>query len=105
VAPELGQAIAGLDPTQRAALDSGRAIDQFRVHFANQEWVGRARPMGANGDTKLGSVLVLASADRFISGYRMILNWVLLAGLSSNMTWYYVKRDKARKAAGADVTG
>jgi len=82
-APELGQAIAALEPTQRAALDSGRTLDQFRVRFANQEWVGRARPMGANGDAKLGSVLVLASADRFVSGYRMILNWVLLAGLIS----------------------
>jgi serine/threonine-protein kinase len=82
-APELGQAIAALDSTQRAALDSGRALDQFHVRFANQEWVGRSRPMGASGDAKLGSVLVLASADRFVSGYRMILNWVLLAGLVS----------------------
>jgi serine/threonine-protein kinase len=83
VATELGRAIAALDPTQRAALDNGRALDQFRVHFAGQEWVGSARPMGANGDAKLGSVLVLASADRFVSGYRMILNWVLLAGIVS----------------------
>jgi serine/threonine-protein kinase len=82
-APALTQALAALDPTLRSALDSGHAIDQFRVHFADQDWVARARPMAASGDAKLGSVLVLASADRFVSGYRMILNWVLLAGVIS----------------------
>jgi hypothetical protein len=27
--------------------------------------------------------------------------WVLLAGLTSNMAWYYVRKDKARKASGS----
>lgn len=80
-APGLVQALGAFDPTQRAALDAGRPIERFRLQFGGQDWVGRARPMG--GDGKLGSVLVLASADRFVSGYRSILNWVALAGLAS----------------------
>lgn len=80
---ELAPAIAALDPSVRSALDGGRGVDQFRVRFAGQEWIGRARPMGTSADGKLGSVLVLASADRFVSGYRAILNWVALAGLAS----------------------
>ena len=80
-APQLLQALADFAPTLRSALDSGRPIEQFRVKFGGQDWVGRARPMGADG--KLGSVLVLASADRFVSGYRSILNWVALAGIAS----------------------
>ena len=80
-APGLVQALGAFDPTQRAALDAGRPIERFRLQFGGQDWVGRARPMG--GDGKLGSVLVLASADRFVSGYRSILNWVALAGIAS----------------------
>ena len=48
---------------------------------------------------------VAAAVVSFVQGSFLGVVWVLLAGLSSNMTWYYVKRDKVRKAAGADVTG
>jgi len=48
---------------------------------------------------------VVAAVVSFVQGSFLGVVWVLLAGLSSNMTWYYVKRDKVRKAAGADVTG
>ena len=48
---------------------------------------------------------VVAAVVSFVQGSFLGVVWVLLAGLSSNMTWYYVKRDKGRKAAGADVTG
>ncbi|MDX3243446.1 MULTISPECIES: hypothetical protein [unclassified Streptomyces] len=48
---------------------------------------------------------VAAAVVSFVQGSFLGIVWVLLAGLSSNMTWYYVKRDKARKAVGADVTG
>ncbi|WP_327314617.1 hypothetical protein [Streptomyces sp. NBC_01235] len=48
---------------------------------------------------------VVAAVVSFAQGSLLGVVWVLLAGLSSNMTWYYVKREKLRKAAGADVTG
>ncbi|SHI26352.1 hypothetical protein [Streptomyces sp. 3214.6] len=48
---------------------------------------------------------VAAAVVSFVQSSFLGIVWVLLAGLSSNMTWYYVKRDKARKAVGADVTG
>ncbi|MEU1176396.1 hypothetical protein ABZ464_01890 [Streptomyces sp. NPDC005820] len=44
---------------------------------------------------------VAAAVVSFAQGSFLGVVWVLLAGLSSNMTWYYVKRDKARKS----VTG
>jgi hypothetical protein len=47
---------------------------------------------------------VAAAVVSFVQGSLLGVVWVLLAGLSSNMTWYYVKRDKARKADGAQVT-
>jgi hypothetical protein len=53
-------------------------------------------------------VCVLATAAAvvsFVQASFLGIVWVLLAGLSSNMTWYYMNRDKARRAAGADVTG
>ncbi|MFC9929864.1 hypothetical protein [Streptomyces sp. NPDC127190] len=48
---------------------------------------------------------VAAAVVSFVQGSWLGIVWVLLAGLSSNMTWYYVKR--ARIAAGRDgsVTG
>ncbi|MET9757534.1 hypothetical protein ABZ016_00520 [Streptomyces sp. NPDC006372] len=44
---------------------------------------------------------VSAAVVSFVQGSWLGIVWVLLAGLSSNMTWYYVKRAKARKS----VTG
>ncbi|WP_167545783.1 hypothetical protein [Streptomyces viridochromogenes] len=44
---------------------------------------------------------VAAAVVSFVQGSWLGIVWVLLAGLSSNMTWYYVKRAKARKS----VTG
>ena len=37
---------------------------------------------------------VAASVVCFAQGSWLGIVWVLLAGLSSNMTWYYVKRAK-----------
>lgn len=49
---------------------------------------------------------VAAAVVSFVQGSFLGVVWVLLAGLSSNMTYYYVKREKVRRAAGrADVTG
>jgi hypothetical protein len=35
----------------------------------------------------------------FANGSFLGIVWVLLAGLSSNMTWYYIKREKARRSS------
>ncbi|WP_225877172.1 hypothetical protein [Streptomyces resistomycificus] len=44
---------------------------------------------------------VAAAVVSFAQGSFLGIVWVLLAGLSSNMCWYYVKRQKVRKS----VTG
>ncbi|MFC9128337.1 hypothetical protein ACFT4A_16000 [Streptomyces sp. NPDC057099] len=44
---------------------------------------------------------VAAAVVSFVQGSWLGIVWVLLAGLSSNMTWYYVKRARAQKS----VTG
>ncbi len=44
---------------------------------------------------------VAAAVVSFVEGSWLGIVWVLLAGLSSNMCWYYVKRAKQRKS----VTG
>ncbi|MEV6176383.1 hypothetical protein ACIHAR_05335 [Streptomyces sp. NPDC052016] len=41
---------------------------------------------------------VAAAVVSFTRGSWLGVVWVLLAGLSSNMTWYYVKREKARRS-------
>ncbi|MFE0452318.1 hypothetical protein ACFW2D_13655 [Streptomyces sp. NPDC058914] len=41
---------------------------------------------------------VAAAVVSFAQGSWLGVVWVLLAGLSSNMTWYYVKREKARRS-------
>ncbi|QTD98157.1 hypothetical protein [Streptomyces cyanogenus] len=38
---------------------------------------------------------VAAAVVSFVQGSWLGIVWVLLAGLSSNMTWYYVKRGRA----------
>ncbi|MEY9990866.1 hypothetical protein ABIE67_002898 [Streptomyces sp. V4I8] len=46
---------------------------------------------------------VAAAVISFAQGSWLGIVWVLLAGLSSNMTWYYVKR--ARDERRGSVTG
>jgi hypothetical protein len=41
---------------------------------------------------------VAAAVVSFTRGSWLGVVWVLLAGLSSNMCWYYVKRAKVRKS-------
>ncbi|MFC9510029.1 hypothetical protein [Streptomyces sp. NPDC057002] len=41
---------------------------------------------------------VAAAVVSFVQGSWLGIVWVLLAGLSSNMAWYYLKRAKARKS-------
>ncbi|MFF0832844.1 hypothetical protein ACWELO_03185 [Streptomyces sp. NPDC004596] len=47
---------------------------------------------------------VAAAVVSFVQGSWLGVVWVLLAGLSSNMTWYYVKRGRAAAGQGESVT-
>ena len=47
---------------------------------------------------------VAAAVVSFVQGSFLGIVWILLAGLSSNMCWYYVKRAKAGRR-GPTVTG
>ncbi|WP_031476580.1 hypothetical protein [Streptomyces bicolor] len=47
---------------------------------------------------------VAAAVVSFVQGSLLGIVWVLLAGLSSNMTWYYLRRGKADRRSGS-VTG
>ncbi|MGA4982387.1 hypothetical protein ACPB9I_09950 [Streptomyces cellulosae] len=41
---------------------------------------------------------VAAAVVSFVQGSVLIgVVWILLAGLSSNMTWYYLRRDRASR--------
>ncbi|MFE9041173.1 hypothetical protein ACFYOG_09660 [Streptomyces sp. NPDC007818] len=44
------------------------------------------------------ALAVAAAVISFVNGSFIGIVWVLLAGLSSNMAWYYVRRAKAERA-------
>ncbi|MCZ0979433.1 hypothetical protein O1L60_10935 [Streptomyces diastatochromogenes] len=44
------------------------------------------------------ALAVAAAVVSFVQGNFLGVVWVLLAGLSSNMAWYYIRRAKAEKA-------
>ncbi|WP_037732385.1 hypothetical protein [Streptomyces megasporus] len=53
---------------------------------------------------------VVAAVVSFVKGAWLVgVVWVLMAGLSSNMAWYYVRRDRLARATaeanGAGVNG
>ncbi|GAA2333709.1 hypothetical protein ACI2L4_09605 [Streptomyces sparsogenes] len=54
---------------------------------------------------------VVAAVLSFARGSWLGVVWILLAGISSNMTWYYLRKAKADRAAAhetgreAEVTG
>ncbi|WP_329116434.1 hypothetical protein [Streptomyces sp. NBC_01465] len=50
------------------------------------------------------TLAVAAAVVSFAQGSWLGIVWVLMAGLSSNMAWYYLRKAKADKAAAA-VTG
>ncbi|MFF0286082.1 hypothetical protein [Streptomyces sp. NPDC005262] len=41
-----------------------------------------------------------AAVISFVQGTWLGIIWVLLAGLSSNMAWYYLRKHRAENAAG-----
>ncbi|MCX4980533.1 hypothetical protein [Streptomyces sp. NBC_00572] len=49
------------------------------------------------------ALAVAAAVVSFVEGSFLGVVWVLLAGLSSNMAWYYIRRAKFDKAAAADA--
>ncbi|MFE9764855.1 hypothetical protein ACFYPC_10035 [Streptomyces sp. NPDC005808] len=49
---------------------------------------------------------VAAAVVSFVQGSLLGIVWVLLAGLSSNMAWYYARRGRMRTGSGSgSVTG
>ncbi|MFJ8665661.1 hypothetical protein [Streptomyces sp. NPDC093600] len=44
-----------------------------------------------------------AAVVSFVAGSWLGIVWVLLAGLSSNMAWYYIRRAKAETRTGAQA--
>ncbi|MGW0703487.1 hypothetical protein ACWD0A_30120 [Streptomyces sp. NPDC002867] len=44
---------------------------------------------------------VAAAVLSFTQGMWLGIVWVLLAGLSSNMAWYYIRRARAQRGADA----
>ncbi|MET9726441.1 hypothetical protein [Streptomyces zaomyceticus] len=50
------------------------------------------------------ALAVTAAVVSFVEGSFLGVVWILIAGLSSNMAWYYVRRAKVEKAAAAAGT-
>ncbi|MFJ4712093.1 hypothetical protein [Streptomyces sp. NPDC088785] len=44
---------------------------------------------------------VVAAVVSFVQGSFLGIVWVLIAGVTSNMTWFYARRAKAEKARSA----
>ncbi|WP_412080237.1 hypothetical protein [Streptomyces sp. SJL17-1] len=49
------------------------------------------------------ALAVAAAVVSFVEGSFLGVVWVLIAGLSSNMAWYYIRRAKVEKAAAAEA--
>ncbi|MFD3333274.1 hypothetical protein ACFWV1_11605 [Streptomyces sp. NPDC058700] len=47
------------------------------------------------------ALAVAAAVVSFVQGSFLGIVWILIAGLSSNMAWYYLRRAKVDKAAAA----
>ncbi|MFE1908213.1 hypothetical protein ACFW96_31785 [Streptomyces gardneri] len=47
------------------------------------------------------ALAVAAAVVSFVQGSFLGVIWVLLAGLSSNMAWYYIRRARIEKQAAA----
>ncbi|MFD3328930.1 hypothetical protein [Streptomyces sp. NPDC058701] len=48
---------------------------------------------------------VAAAVVAFVEGSFLGIIWVLLAGLTSNLAWYYQRKAKAEKATAARTAG
>jgi serine/threonine-protein kinase len=77
------KAMLGTRDEVMKAIRLGQPIDRMDIEFGGQHWLMRVRPTAVEGETSLGAVSSLASGDAVASGYRQILDRVLLAGLVS----------------------
>lgn len=48
---------------------------------------------------------VAAAVVSFVRGSWLGVVWILMAGISSNMAWFYVRRDRLARAAEAEQAG
>ncbi len=51
------------------------------------------------------ALAVAAAVVSFAQGSWLGILWVLIAGLTSNMAWYYLRKTKVERAADRSVTG
>ncbi|WP_406001238.1 hypothetical protein [Streptomyces sp. NBC_00829] len=51
------------------------------------------------------ALAVAAAVVSFVQGMWFGIVWVLLAGLSSNMAWFYLRRAKAEREAAGPASG
>ena len=51
------------------------------------------------------ALAVAAAVVSFAQGSWLGILWVLIAGLTSNMAWYYLRKAKVERAADRSVTG
>ncbi|MBP2581715.1 MULTISPECIES: hypothetical protein [unclassified Streptomyces] len=49
------------------------------------------------------ALAVAAAVVSFVEGSFLGVVWILIAGLSSNMAWYYIRRAKVERAASAEA--
>ncbi|MFJ2933486.1 hypothetical protein ACIO8G_12000 [Streptomyces sp. NPDC087219] len=49
------------------------------------------------------ALAVAAAVVSFVEGSFLGVVWVLIAGLSSNMAWYYIRRAKVERTARAQA--
>ncbi|MFE0630119.1 hypothetical protein ACFW3D_24525 [Streptomyces sp. NPDC058864] len=52
----------------------------------------------------LCALAVAAAVVSFVEGSWLGILWILIAGLTSNMCWYYVRKAKAEKESGEPGT-
>ncbi len=64
-----------------SAVRDGRAERRIELALGGAQWVGRLRPLDAEGGPEIGAALQLTSADLAAAGYREILKAVAVAGL------------------------
>lgn len=55
--------------------------------------------------TVVCALAVVAAVVSFVKGSWVGIIWVLLAGLTSNMAWYYARRARAAASAPSSATG
>ncbi|MEU3182996.1 hypothetical protein ABZ707_02100 [Streptomyces sp. NPDC006923] len=79
--------------------DTGRRRPRGRGPVSRPRQEPTPMPRLALYATAVCVLAVVAAVVSFVAGNWLGLVWVLLAALSSNMAWYYVRRARAERAA------